>query len=80
MKTNLPIFLNLDRTEQKATIESLIFAANADEILSAKNIINIIISSDSNPNISENKAKFFDNFFEIDYQIKINILNDCKFF
>lgn len=46
MKANLPLFLTFDRIEQKAIIEALIFAANPDDILSAANIFDIVLSSD----------------------------------
>jgi len=47
MRTNEPLFLTLDRTEQRAIVEALIFAANSDDILSAKNIFDIIFENQS---------------------------------
>ncbi|MDR0927648.1 MAG: SMC-Scp complex subunit ScpB [Ignavibacteria bacterium] len=47
MKTNTPLFLSLDRTEQRAIIEALIFASTTDDNLSAENILKLALYNDA---------------------------------
>jgi len=65
MRTNEPIFLTLDRVEQRTIIEALIFAANPVDILSAKNIFDVIF--ENNP---------VDNFTVEDIEKIVDEIND----
>jgi segregation and condensation protein B len=51
-----PLFLTLDKIEQKNIIEAIIFAASSDENLTAENIRNIVLMGNEN-NVSVHKIK-----------------------
>jgi len=56
MKISNPLFLTLEKTEQKNIIEALIFAASSEENLTAENIKNIVLFGNEN-NTSVSKIK-----------------------
>jgi segregation and condensation protein B len=51
MKINIPVFLTLDRAEQRNIIEAVIFAASTEENLTAENIKNIVLIDNENINL-----------------------------
>ncbi len=67
MNINTPLFLNLNRTEQKNTIEAIIFAGNSDDNLTAENIKSILLNNNKTNNpqkIKNNTLPSISQFFQ----------------
>ncbi|MCL2039495.1 MAG: SMC-Scp complex subunit ScpB [Bacteroidetes bacterium] len=68
MNINNPLFLNLNRTEQKNIIETIIFAGSSDDNLTAENIKNILLNTNNKnnnpPKIKNNTFPSINEYFQ----------------